>query len=898
MTPLELRHSAHVESAPAVGIRTAECRRMPPPSIIPAVAAVAVAGPATLGSGMAAIEALEAACCTQAKERSPAMHPKKIQAAGSDLEPKEEEGEEEEGEEEEDFIDVEEDEDEEEEGVGSLARSVVQVRTLHRVPNFIRPWEEGHDAESRSSGFVVEAGVVSESEGPPRRQLLLMTTAGSVEFARKVEVCRAADDAMPYTASVVAVCLDLDVALLRVDEPGFWGPYDRGTSGIGSAARGGSRRRSRGRQASAVHDEDEADDDGSSSSSSSTALVPIQLDRGLPHLRKPVVVAGFTLGGGSLCFTRGVVSRIEVVEYSHSGRALLALQVDAPLNNGGWGAPAVCPASGRCVGMAFQKFTSQTWMERYDDVASEVYQDDGGGEDGDGGGDGGGGGEEGDGDDGGGAPGQEYDEDAENIGYLVPAQLLQLVLDDYSRHMSYQYAFTSSSPHSPPHPATATTAAAASRRGLSGTGAKRGKGSGGARAATAAASGSDSGVVTRGSAPLYLDGRPRLGLRYQRLESPALRRSLGLSRGESGVLVTGVDPTGSAAGAVQVHDVLLAVGGRQVANDGTTLLWPGQRVLFGHWPAVAQVGELLTVKVLRGRTRLELQVRLRGAGDSFLPVSLGPSRRPNFLVVGPLVFTAFSLPLWYELSWSRRHLASAASRRSVHSGLVPILGAMEWGLPAEGEGEEVVVLTEVLGCGEDGGGEETSSSSSSSSSSSPSLGGALEDEQTTAATITTTTSGSSSTVITDGGGGVGEEAAAWSRLLQGPSRLASVNGQRCRNLFLRFCFEPGGDRGVDSESNASSSGRSSGSGGSGGGPGVTRGSWLAVLDSSRVAADTRAVLKHHSLSAAMSGELRRRLFTNWPFESGAPASGTPRQRRRQGRRVGLSGRRCVDLLST
>ena len=30
-----------------------------------------------------------------------------------------------------------------------------QVHTLHRVPNFLRPWEDGHDAESTSSAFVV-----------------------------------------------------------------------------------------------------------------------------------------------------------------------------------------------------------------------------------------------------------------------------------------------------------------------------------------------------------------------------------------------------------------------------------------------------------------------------------------------------------------------------------------------------------------------------------------------------------------------------------------------------------------------------------------------------------------------------------------------------------------------
>jgi len=44
-------------------------------------------------------------------------------------------------------------------------------------------------------------------------------------------------------------------------------------------------------------------------------------------VQAPITVAGFPIGGEAFCITSGVVSRVEVVEYSHSGRALLALQV-------------------------------------------------------------------------------------------------------------------------------------------------------------------------------------------------------------------------------------------------------------------------------------------------------------------------------------------------------------------------------------------------------------------------------------------------------------------------------------------------------------------------------------------------------------------------------------------
>ncbi len=45
---------------------------------------------------------------------------------------------------------------------------------------------------------------------------------------------------------------------------------------------------------------------------------------------------------------------------------------------------------------------------------------------------------------------------------------------------------------------------------------------------------------------------------------------------------------------------------QQVAPDGTTLLAPGQRVLFGHWVSVGQPGGQLPLAVIRDGQRLGL----------------------------------------------------------------------------------------------------------------------------------------------------------------------------------------------------------------------------------------------------------------------------------------------------
>lgn len=47
----------------------------------------------------------------------------------------------------------------------------------------------------------------------------------------------------------------------------------------------------------------------------------------IPRLEQDVVVVGFPTGGDNISVTRGVVSRVDIRRYSHSGQDLLAIQV-------------------------------------------------------------------------------------------------------------------------------------------------------------------------------------------------------------------------------------------------------------------------------------------------------------------------------------------------------------------------------------------------------------------------------------------------------------------------------------------------------------------------------------------------------------------------------------------
>ena len=72
----------------------------------------------------------------------------------------------------------------------------------------------------------------------------------------------------------------------------------------------------------------------------------------LPELQKEVSVYGFPMGGDTLSITKGVVSRVEQQRYANSGRSLLAIQIDAAINYGNSGGPAI--SDGKMVGLVMQ----------------------------------------------------------------------------------------------------------------------------------------------------------------------------------------------------------------------------------------------------------------------------------------------------------------------------------------------------------------------------------------------------------------------------------------------------------------------------------------------------------------------------------------------------------------
>ena len=75
---------------------------------------------------------------------------------------------------------------------------------------------------------------------------------------------------------------------------------------------------------------------------------------GIPHLQEEIRVVGYPEGGENISITQGIVSRVAVAKYSHGGEKLLAVQIDAAINSGNSGGPAMGVKTNRVLGVAFE----------------------------------------------------------------------------------------------------------------------------------------------------------------------------------------------------------------------------------------------------------------------------------------------------------------------------------------------------------------------------------------------------------------------------------------------------------------------------------------------------------------------------------------------------------------
>lgn len=139
-----------------------------------------------------------------------------------------------------------------------------------------------------------------------------------------------------YIANVVAIGHECDLAELSVDDDEFWEEsyelYNYETSNMNI---------------------EEIIEEVKEEENPKSKVEGLNLGE-LPELHQRVTVIGYPTGGDNVSVTRGVVSRIEPQQYAHSIiHKLLAVQIDAAINSGNSGGPAL-DQDNNVVGVAFQ----------------------------------------------------------------------------------------------------------------------------------------------------------------------------------------------------------------------------------------------------------------------------------------------------------------------------------------------------------------------------------------------------------------------------------------------------------------------------------------------------------------------------------------------------------------
>ena len=170
-------------------------------------------------------------------------------------------------------------------------KTVVKINVTALQYDYRNPWNTPSINAFSGTGFIINGKRI-------------LTNAHVVSGVNTIRIQRA-DQPKDYEAELAFIAHDCDLAILKVRDESFF-----------------------------------------------ENTVPLEIGK-LPEINSPVEVVGFPIGGQRISITRGIVSRLDMDIYSHSGiDSHLIIQVDAAINPGNSGGPAL--QNGLVIGVAFQ----------------------------------------------------------------------------------------------------------------------------------------------------------------------------------------------------------------------------------------------------------------------------------------------------------------------------------------------------------------------------------------------------------------------------------------------------------------------------------------------------------------------------------------------------------------
>jgi len=164
-----------------------------------------------------------------------------------------------------------------------------------------------------------------------------------------------------------------------------------------------------------------------------------------------------------------------------------------------------------------------------------------------------------------------------------------------------------------------------------------------------------------GIKPSGYRGFASLGVWWQSLENKAARTMLGMADNQSGVLALMAVYGTSAYGKILENDVILAIDGVKIANDGTVPLKDSGkvRVKFSHVVQSKYEGDKVSVSIIRDKKPMTVDVVLKREEEKIPTIEYDV--KPDYYIFGGVVFTKLTgnfLREWGEISKSPIRLAS------------------------------------------------------------------------------------------------------------------------------------------------------------------------------------------------------------------------------------------------